>query len=105
MCARVCVWECLVFGWVTVNAYSGTHTFRSILPSTFCGHQGERKGKEIDTHIVHTETDCICLHLKDMFSDVDEVDESVLPSPSGRPRCASQCGTAWAEVPGLCVPH
>lgn len=28
---------------------------------------------------------------------------SVLPGPSGRPCRASLCGTAWAEVPGLCV--
>lgn len=27
----------------------------------------------------------------------------MLPGPSGRPRHASLCGTAWAEVPGLCV--
>ena len=26
----------------------------------------------------------------------------MLPGPSGRPRRASQCGTAWAEVPARC---
>lgn len=29
----------------------------------------------------------------------------MLPGPSGRPCHASQCGMAWAKVPGLCVPH
>lgn len=27
----------------------------------------------------------------------------MLPGRSGRPRHASLCGTAWAEVPGLCM--
>lgn len=64
----------------------------------------------INTHIGHYNTHkphlCTYAHLKDMFHAKGEVRGTlcVVPGPSGRPRHASQCGTAWAEVPGLCVP-
>lgn len=108
----VCAGVCAVF-WLghTVCAYLDTHLKKSFELNAYCTWSRaftetvpgtDQRANETLTKILR-KPQIIYACTSKPCSDVDGVKGVLfLASPSGRARCASQCGTAWAEVPARC---
>lgn len=90
----VCVRACVCGIWLGHNICILRHTPSKAawyIHIVLCYTYLDRRYTEPITKQMNT---CICVHkVRDIHG---------LASPSGRPRRASQCGTAWAEVPARC---
>lgn len=98
MCVLVCVGVCGVWSGHSIHILRRTPKVACFIHIVL-REKVQTVHMRIKTrHYLYSYTSKTCLK---MYTKVRDP-HTLLPGPSGRPRRASQCGMAWAEVPARC---